>query len=82
MLVVSAAAVVLFFGGYRGLFFDSFWWLFLKIALLALVMVAIRAANPRLRLDQMLKFCWSWLTPLAILNLVWIIFAKIYIVGA
>jgi len=82
ILVVSAAAVVLFFGGYRGVFFDSFWWLFLKIALLAVVMVAIRASNPRLRLDQMLKFCWSWLTPLAILNLVWVIFAKIYILGA
>jgi NADH-quinone oxidoreductase subunit H len=82
ILVVSAAAVTLFFGGYRGLFFDSFWWLFLKIALIAVVMVAIRASNPRLRLDQMLKFCWSWLTPLAVLNLVWIIFAKLYILGA
>ena len=81
ILVVSAAAVTLFFGGYRGIFFDSFWWLFLKIALLALVMVAIRASNPRLRLDQMLKFTWSWLTPLAILNLVWITFAKLYILG-
>ena len=81
MLVASSAAIVLFFGGYRGIGFDSFWWLFLKIALLAFVMVAIRASNPRLRLDQMLKFCWSWLTPLAVLNLVWIIFAKMYIVG-
>lgn len=81
ILVVSASAVVLFFGGYRGIFFDSFWWLFLKIAFLAIVMVAIRASNPRLRLDQMLKFCWSYLTPFAILNLVWIIFAKLYIIG-
>jgi len=81
ILVVSASAVVLFFGGYRGIFFDSFWWLFLKIALLAVIMVAIRASNPRLRLDQMLKFCWSYLTPLAILNLVWITFAKLYIIG-
>ncbi len=82
ILVVSAAAVTLFFGGYRGLFFDSFWCLFLKIAILAVIMVAIRASNPRLRLDQMLKFCWSWLTPLAVLNLVWVIFAKLYILGA
>ena len=81
ILVVSASAVVLFFGGYRGIFFDSFWWLFLKIALLAVIMVAIRASNPRLRLDQMLKFCWSYLIPLAILNLVWITFAKLYIIG-
>ena len=82
ILIVSAAAVVLFFGGYRGLFFDSFWWLFLKVALIALIIVAIRASNPRLRLDQMLKFCWSWLTPLAVLNLVWIIFARLYLLGA
>ncbi len=81
MLVVSATAVTLFFGGYRGIFFDSFWWLFFKIILIAILIVAIRASNPRLRLDQMLKFCWSWLTPLAVLNLVWIIFAKLYIVG-
>jgi NADH-quinone oxidoreductase subunit H len=64
ILVVSAAAVTLFFGGYRGLFFDSFFCLFLKIVLIAIVMVAIRASNPRLRLDQMLKFAWSWLVPL------------------
>ncbi len=81
ILVVSAAAVTLFFGGYRGIFFDSFWWLFFKIVLIAILVVAIRASNPRLRLDQMLKFTWSWLTPLAILNLVWITFAKLYIVG-
>jgi NADH-quinone oxidoreductase subunit H len=82
ILVVSAAAVTLFFGGYRGLFFDSFFCLFLKIVLIAIVMVAIRASNPRLRLDQMLKFAWSWLVPLAVLNIVWIIFAKLYILGA
>ena len=81
MLVVSAAAVTLFFGGYRGIGFDSFIWLFLKIVLLGILMIAIRASNPRLRLDQMLKFTWSWLTPLAILNLVWIVFAKLYILG-
>jgi NADH-quinone oxidoreductase subunit H len=80
-LVVSATAVVLFFSGYRGIFFDSFWCLFLKIAVLLLIVVAVRAANPRLRLDQMLKFCWSWLTPLAILNLVWVAFAKTYLLG-
>ncbi|GAX87700.1 NADH-quinone oxidoreductase subunit H [Lebetimonas natsushimae] len=82
ILVVSASAVVLFFGGYKGIGFDSFWWLFFKIILIAILVVAIRASNPRLRLDQMLKFCWSWLTPMAILNLVWVTFARIYILGA
>ena len=81
ILVVSASAVVLFFGGYRGLFFDSFVCLLLKIFALAFIMVAIRASNPRLRLDQMLKFAWSWLVPLSVLNLVWIIIAKLYILS-
>jgi NADH-quinone oxidoreductase subunit H len=80
-LVVSATAVVLFFGGYKGIFMDSFICLFLKIAIILFVVLVVRAATPRLRLDQMLKFSWSWLTPLAILNLVWIAFAKIYILG-
>ena len=82
ILIVSAAVITLFFSGYRGLFFDSFWCLFLKISILAAIMVAIRAANPRLRLDQMLKFAWSWLVPLSVLNIVWILFAKLYILGA
>jgi NADH-quinone oxidoreductase subunit H len=81
VLVVTASAVVLFFGGYKGIGFDSFWWLFLKIILIAILIVSIRASNPRMRLDQMLKFCWSWLTPLAIFNLVWVTFARIYILG-
>jgi NADH-quinone oxidoreductase subunit H len=80
-LVVSATAVVLFFGGYKGIFMDSFICLFLKIAIILFVVLVVRAATPRLRLDQMLKFSWSWLTPLAILNLVWVAFAKIYILG-
>jgi len=79
--VVSATAVVLFFGGYHGVFMDSFLCLFLKISLLLFVILIVRAANPRLRLDQMLKFSWSWLTPAAMLNLVWIAFAKIYLLG-
>jgi len=81
ILVVSASAVVLFFGGYRGFLLDSFWWLFLKIVLIAIIIIAIRATNPRLRLDQMLKFCWSVLTPAAVLNLVWVLFARLYILG-
>jgi len=80
-LVVSATAAVLFFGGYQGIFMDSFWWLFIKITVLLFIVLVVRAATPRLRLDQMLKFSWSWLTPAAILNLVWISFAKIYLLG-
>jgi len=78
-LVVFAATIVLFFGGYHGFFFDSFLCLFLKMLILALFMLAIRASTPRITLKQMIDFSWRYLVPLSFLNMVWIIIAKIYI---
>lgn len=75
ILVVAATIVTLFFGGYKGPL-DGFHWLFMKMVGIAIIMVLVRASTPRLRLDQMLKFAWSWLVPLSVINLVWIIFAK------
>jgi NADH-quinone oxidoreductase subunit H len=80
-LVVFAMAGVLFFGGTKGLFFDSFWCLLIKLLLLAVLMIGIRAVTPRLRVSQMLNFSWSYLLPLSLLNLVFVIFAKLYIFG-
>ncbi len=80
-LVVFAATITLFFGGYRGLFFDSFLCLFVKMLIMAMLMLAIRASTPRIRLNQMLAFAWSYLVPLSFLNMVWIVIARLYIVG-
>jgi NADH-quinone oxidoreductase subunit H len=80
-LVVFAMASVLFFGGTKGIFFDGFVCLFLKMLVLAVVMIGIRATTPRLRVSQMLKFSWSYLLPLSFLNLALVILAKIYLFG-
>jgi NADH-quinone oxidoreductase subunit H len=80
-LIVFAMASVLFFGGTKGFFFDSFWCLLLKLLIMAMFMLLIRATTPRLRLSQMLNFSWSYLLPLSFMNLAFVIFAKIYILG-
>jgi NADH-quinone oxidoreductase subunit H len=80
-LVVFAMAGVLFFGGTECFFFDSFFCLLLKMLILAVLMIGIRATTPRLRVSQMLNFSWSYLLPLTLLNLAFFLFAKIYIFG-
>lgn len=80
-MAVFAGAATLFLGGYKGLFFDGFIFLFIKMLLIAMVMMAIRAATPRITMKQMLNFSWSYLVPLSLLNAAWIMFAKIYLLG-
>ena len=80
-LVVFAATVTLFFAGYRGGVFDGFAILFLKMLVLAVVMITVRASTPRIRLDQMLSFAWTYLVPLSFLNLAWVLVAKLYLLG-
>jgi NADH-quinone oxidoreductase subunit H len=78
-MVVFGAAATLFLGGYRGIFFDGFIFLFAKMMMLAIVMMTIRAATPRITLTQMLAFSWRYLVPLSLLNLSWIMAAKLLI---
>jgi NADH:ubiquinone oxidoreductase subunit H len=42
----------------------------IKFVLLVVLVMLLRVVFPRLRMDQMLKLGWQYLTPLAILNLV------------
>jgi len=81
-MAVFAGAATLFLGGYRGLFFDNFLCLFLKMLAIAVVMMVIRASTPRITMKQMLQFSWSYLVPLTLLNLAWIMAAKILFFGA
>jgi NADH:ubiquinone oxidoreductase subunit H len=50
--------------------------------LIAMFMMAIRASTPRITMKQMLNFSWKYLVPLSLLNVAWIMFAKIFIYGA
>jgi NADH-quinone oxidoreductase subunit H len=46
----------------------SLLWLLLKAWALFVLMVVIRAAVPRLRVDQLMGFAWKYLLPLALVN--------------
>ena len=81
-MAVFAGAATLFLGGYKGAFFDGFSFLFAKMLLVAMFMMTIRAATPRITMKQMLSFSWTYLVPLSLLNVAWIMFAKIFLLGA
>ena len=75
MIVVSAIAVTIFFGGWLLPFgIDPPGWVdpfvvLAKILLVFTFFVWIRATLPRLRYDQLMSFGWKVLLPLATLNL-------------
>jgi NADH-quinone oxidoreductase subunit H len=75
MVVVSAMAVTLFFGGWHGPIFGFLPWLWpilwfiLKTAAFVYLFVWLRATMPRLRYDRLMWLGWKRLIPAA---LVWI----------
>ena len=75
-MAVFAGAGALYLGAYKGIFFDGYLWFFLKMLLVAVVMITIRAATPRITLGQMLAFSWRYLVPLSLLNLAWVLAAR------
>jgi NADH-quinone oxidoreductase subunit H len=72
LLIVCAVATVLFLGGWHGPGPD--WlgplWFFLKAYALVFVIMWFRWTFPRLRFDQLMRFAWMYLVPLALVNLV------------
>jgi NADH-quinone oxidoreductase subunit H len=76
LFALYALAATLFLGGYKGIFFSGVFWLIAKMVLLYLFTFVVRASTPRIRMDQLLKFCWKILTPLALLNLAFITAVK------
>ncbi|MBN2141120.1 MAG: NADH-quinone oxidoreductase subunit NuoH [Desulfovibrionaceae bacterium] len=69
MVVVCSVATVLFLGGWKGPFFDGWWWFLAKTYVLLFVMIWLRWTYPRVRFDQLLNINWKWLLPLAVANL-------------
>ena len=71
IVVLSALTAVLFLGGWHGPFADTLGvvWTLLKAALVAVLVIWLRVAWPRLREDQLQRLAWLVLVPLAIAQL-------------
>jgi len=69
ILVVSSLAVTLFFGGWQGPFLPPVVWFLIKVFIFIFLFIWLRATYPRLRYDQLMKFGWKVLFPLALLNI-------------
>ena len=67
---VAAIATTVFLGGWQGPILPPYIWFVVKAWLLFISMIWIRGTLPRLRIDQMMKFCWKFLVPVALVNLV------------
>ncbi len=78
MITASALMATLFFGGYKGpAFLDAlipgisswpFIWFILKIAAFLFFFIWIRGTLPRMRYDQLQRFGWKILFPIALFN--------------
>ncbi len=68
--LISALAVTLFFGGWLGpRFLPPVAWFFIKTFVFIGVFILMRAALPRPRYDQLMRFGWQVLLPLSVVNL-------------
>jgi len=70
MQVLGALIAVFFLGGWHGPVLPPLVWLFIKIILVAFVMIWIRGTLPRLRYDQLMSLGWKVLIPAALMNIV------------
>ena len=72
MVTVSAVATNLFLGGWHGPFLPEwlgFLWFLLKTAAILFFYLWLRWTMPRFRYDQLMKFGWKVLLPVAMVNL-------------
>jgi NADH-quinone oxidoreductase subunit H len=69
MQVLGALLAAFFLGGWHGPFLPGPIWLLIKIIIVAIVIIWIRATLPRLRYDQLMALGWKVLVPLALINI-------------
>ena len=72
LITLSGLAVTLFLGGWHGPGPDAIGplWFVLKLVALLFVFIWMRTTLPRLRYDQLMRFGWKVLLPVATINAV------------
>jgi NADH-quinone oxidoreductase subunit H len=73
LFVLPALVVGLFFAGmnFEGI---NILWSVLKVVLVVLLVTLVRNTNPRVRIDQAMRFFWIWMNLLAIVSIILAIF--------
>ncbi|MDA3814158.1 MAG: NADH-quinone oxidoreductase subunit H [Candidatus Cloacimonetes bacterium] len=73
LFVLPALVVGLFFAGmnFEGI---NILWSVLKVVLVVLLVTLVRNTNPRVRIDQAMRFFWIWMNLLAIISIILAIF--------
>ena len=70
LITLTALAVTLFLGGWHGPWLPGPVWFVIKVLALIFVFIWMRTTLPRLRYDQLMRFGWKVLLPIATLNAV------------
>ena len=77
IVALSAIAAVLYLGGFNGPVLPPPIWMAGKIGALSFFVIWLRATYPRLREDQLQRFSWLALIPLALVNIMVVAFFKV-----
>ncbi|MDE1874079.1 MAG: NADH-quinone oxidoreductase subunit H [Candidatus Micrarchaeota archaeon] len=70
MFLGSLLIAILFFGGWSGPLLPPVVWLLIKVFVISFFIMVIRATMVRMRIDRLLRFGWTWLLPLSLINLI------------
>lgn len=70
LITLSGLAVSLFLGGWHGPWLPGPIWFLIKLFALLFLFIWMRTTLPRLRYDQLMRFGWKVLLPLATINAV------------
>ena len=73
VITFAALSAILFMGGWSGPGAASapllgLLYFIIKIVIMIFLVILIRSGVPRVRYDQLMRFCWKFLMPLALLN--------------
>jgi NADH-quinone oxidoreductase subunit H len=70
LITLSGLMVTLFFAGWHGPWHLGPLWFVLKLLVLLFIFIWVRGTLPRLRYDQLMRFGWKVLLPVATINAV------------